>query len=154
MLPVGIMPGGLTSPIRRMLPAARTRSERPAHAPVLPDAAKHSRLASLPWPLSMCFLFLLEKGLTFLRIAISSPDPPLERGGCQNPIGERERAEALSRYNRPRRRARRGQGGFCVGKFHFPEQKSSPSSFRARKSAGFQRELAGGGRRRNCHGSN
>ena len=45
--------------------------------------------------------------------------------------------EALSRFNRPRRRVRRGRGDFCVGKSHFPEQKSFPCSFRARKSAGF-----------------
>ena len=56
---------------------------------------------------------------------------------AKNPRGERERAEALSRFNRPRRRVRRGRGDFCVGKSHFPEQKSLPCSFRARKSAGF-----------------
>ena len=38
-----------------------------------------------------------------------------------------------------------GGGGadFCVGKSHFPEQKSLPCSFRARKSVGFQRKLVG-----------
>ena len=52
-------------------------------------------------------------------------------------LGERERAEALSQKIEP--------GGvyvglgadFCVGKSHFPEQKSLPCSFRARKSEGF-----------------
>ena len=53
------------------------------------------------------------------------------------------RTEALSRFNRPRRRVRRGRGDFCVGKSHFPEQKSLPCSFRARKSVGFQRKLVG-----------
>ena len=43
----------------------------------------------------------------------------------------------LSRFNRPRRRVRRGRGDFCGGKSHFPEQKSLPCSFRARKSVGF-----------------
>ena len=56
---------------------------------------------------------------------------------AKNPRGERERAEALSRFNRPRRRVRRGRGDFCGGKSHFPEQKSFPCSFRARKSVGF-----------------
>ena len=56
---------------------------------------------------------------------------------AKNPRGERERAEALSRFNRPRRRVRRGRGDFCAGKSHFPEQKSLPCSFRARKSVGF-----------------
>ena len=56
---------------------------------------------------------------------------------AKNPRGERERAEALSRFNRPRRRVRRGRGDFCGGKSHFPEQKSLPCSFRARKSVGF-----------------
>src|SRR5699024_2213553 len=32
---------------------------------------------------------------------------------------------------------------FCVGKSYFPEQKSLPCSFRARKSEGFQRKLVG-----------
>ena len=32
------------------------------------------------------------------------------------------RTEALSRFNRPRRRVRRGRGDFCGGKSHFPEQ--------------------------------
>ena len=41
---------------------------------------------------------------------------------AKNPRGERERAEALSRFNRPRRRVRRGRGDFCGGKSHFPEQ--------------------------------
>ena len=48
---------------------------------------------------------------------------------AKNPRGERERAEALSRFNRPRRRVRRGRGDFCGGKSHFPEQKSLPCSF-------------------------
>ena len=56
---------------------------------------------------------------------------------AKNPRGERERAEALSRFNRPRRRVRRGRGDFCGGKSHFPEQKSLLCSFRARKSVGF-----------------
>ena len=52
-------------------------------------------------------------------------------------------AGARSRFNRPRRRVRRGRGDFCAGKSHFPEQKSLPCSFRARKSVGFQRKLVG-----------
>src|SRR5699024_8280616 len=56
--------------------------------------------------------------------------PRLEKAGAaqtvKNPRGERERAEALSRFNRPRRRVRRGRGDFCGGKSHFPEQKSFP----------------------------
>ena len=53
------------------------------------------------------------------------------------PVEEPKRGKALSRFNRPRRRVRRGRGDFCVGKSHFPERKSLPCSFRARKSAGF-----------------
>ena len=45
-------------------------------------------------------------------------------------------------FCRPRQRTRRGRGDFCVWNAHFPEQKSVPCSFRARKSAGFQRKLA------------
>ena len=55
----------------------------------------------------------------------------------------KERSKAPSRFNRPRRRVRRGRGDFCGGKSHFPEQKSLPCSFRARKSVGFQRKLVG-----------
>ena len=41
--------------------------------------------------------------------------------------------------NRARRHARRARGGFC--KSHFPEQKSFPCSFCARKSLRFQQKL-------------
>lgn len=54
---------------------------------------------------------------------------------CQSPSREREKERVPSHFHRPRRRA--GRGGFCVGKSHFPEQKSVPCSFRARKSAEF-----------------
>ena len=46
--------------------------------------------------------------------------------------------------NRAQRRVRWARGDFCGGKSHFPEQKSFPCSFRARKSVGFQRKLAVG----------
>ena len=54
-------------------------------------------------------------------------------------MGEREGAGALSRFHR----VRRGWSGFCSGKGDFPMQKLFPCSFRARKSAGFQRKLDG-----------
>ncbi len=38
--------------------------------------------------------------------------------------GELERAEALSNFNRARRRVRRMRGDFIAGKSHFPERKS------------------------------
>ena len=38
--------------------------------------------------------------------------------------GELERAEALSNFNRARRRVRRVRGDFIAGKSHFPERKS------------------------------
>ena len=56
--------------------------------------------------------------------------------GCQKTYGELERAEALSIFNRARRRVRRVRGDFCGGKSHFPEQKSFPCRFCAR---GFRR---------------
>ena len=89
-------------------------------------------------------------------------------GAVKKPMAELERAEALSIINRARRRVRRegclpeGQasrfatgktkskisvcrrrGGFCGGKSHFPEQKSLPCSFCARKSERFQQKLVG-----------
>ena len=60
----------------------------------------------------------------------------------KNP-GERERAAALSQKNEPDGVYVGLGADFCVGKSHFPEQKSLPCSFRARKSAGFQRKLVG-----------
>ena len=63
--------------------------------------------------------------------------------GCQKTHGELERAEALSIFNRARRRVRRVRGDFCGGKSHFPEQKSLPCSFCARKSERFQQKLVG-----------
>ncbi len=56
--------------------------------------------------------------------------------GCQKTHGELERAEALSNFNRTRRRVRRVREDFCGGKSHFPEQKSFPCRFCAR---GFRR---------------
>ena len=50
--------------------------------------------------------------------------------------GERERAEALSHFNRTRRRVRRGRAIFAAEN-PFPEQKSIPCSLRARKSLDF-----------------
>ena len=79
----------------------------------------------------------------------SSRAPSLEKRffsdgrGCQKNHGELERAEALSIINRARRRVRRVRGGFCGGKSHFPEQKSLPCSFCARKSERFQQKLVG-----------
>ena len=66
-----------------------------------------------------------------------------QASGCQKTHGELERAEALSNLNRARRRVRRGRGDFCGGKSHFPEQKSLPCSFCARKSERFQQKLVG-----------
>ena len=67
-----------------MIPAALVRSELPAHAPVSPNAAESRRLASLRWLLSLRFLFLLERGLAFLRTAMRSPKNSLQAGvGCQ-----------------------------------------------------------------------
>ena len=113
-----------------------------------------------------------------------------ERYLTSSPSGELERAEALSNFNRTRRRVRRegclpeGQasrfatgkakskisvcrrGDFCGGKSHFPEQKSFPCGFYARKSERFQQNLVGVVGRlktqrvfrfchwQNCHGSN
>ena len=93
---------------------------------------------------------------------------PARRFRLSKTHGELERAEALSIINRARRRVRRegclpeGQasrfatgkakskisvcrrrGGFCGGKSHFPEQKSLPCSFCARKSERFQQKLVG-----------
>ena len=56
-LPVGIMPGGLISPIRRMLPTARTRSERPAHAPVFPQTLPNAAAWHLCLGLYLCASF-------------------------------------------------------------------------------------------------
>lgn len=42
---------------------------------------------------------------------------------------ERERAEVLSRFHCPRQHVWRGQGNFCLGKSHSPEQKSFPCNF-------------------------
>ncbi len=43
--------------------------------------------------------------------------------------------------NRAQRHVRWARGDFCGGKSHFPEQKSFPCSFCARKSEGFQQKL-------------
>ena len=79
----------------------------------------------------------------------SSRAPSLEKRffsdgrGCQKTHGELERAEALSIINRARRRVRRVREDFCGGKSHFPEQKSFPCRFCARKSERFQQKLVG-----------
>ena len=46
-------------------------------------------------------------------------------------------------FNRAQRRVRWARGDFCAGKSHFPEQKSFPCSFCARKSERFQQKLEG-----------
>ena len=71
------------------------------------------------------------------------PSYAYSASGCQKTHGELERAEALSNLNRARRRVRRVRGDFCGGKSHFPEQKSLPCSFCARKSERFQQKLVG-----------
>ena len=68
---------------------------------------------------------------------------PARRSRLSKTHGELERAEALSNLNRARRRVRRVRGDFCGGKFHFPEKKSSPCSFCARKSERSQQKLVG-----------
>ena len=55
------------------------------------------------------------------------------------PSWEHGRAEALLHVHRPDG-VYVGPGRFCAGKSRFPEQKSFLCSFRARKSAGFQRK--------------
>ena len=60
---------------------------------------------------------------------------------CQKTPGELERAAAFRTFNRAQRRVRWARGDFCVGKSHFPEQKSFPCSFCARKSLRFQQKL-------------
>ena len=44
-------------------------------------------------------------------------------------------------FNRAQRRVRWARDDFCAGKSHFPEQKSFPCSFCARKSLRFQQKL-------------
>ena len=61
--------------------------------------------------------------------------------GCQKTHGELERAEALSNFNRAQRHVRWVRDDFCGGKSHFPEQKSLPCSFCARKYERFQQKL-------------
>ena len=67
----------------------------------------------------------------------------LRLADCPKSPGELERAAALSNNNRARRRVRRAREDFCGGKSHFPEQKSLPCSFCARKSERFQQKLVG-----------
>ena len=70
--------------------------------------------------------------------------PASSRRGSQTvekPL-ESSRGPELSRaFNRARRRVRRARDDFCGGKSHFPEQKSFPCSFCARKSFRFQQKL-------------
>ena len=67
------------------------------------------------------------------------PPPP----DCRKTLGELERAKALSNFNRAQRHVRWAREDFCGGKSHFPEQKSFPCSFCARKSERFQQKLVG-----------
>ena len=62
---------------------------------------------------------------------------------CRKTLGELERAKALSNFNRAQRHVRWAREDFCGGKSHFPEQKSFPCSFCARKSERFQQKLVG-----------
>ena len=59
---------------------------------------------------------------------------------------ESSRGPELSRaFNRARRRVRRARDDFCGGKSHFPEQKSFPCSFCARKAERFFAKTGRGG---------
>ena len=62
---------------------------------------------------------------------------------CQKTPGEFERAAALSKKKRTRRRVRRVREDSCGGTSHFPEKQSFPCRFHARKSDRFQRKLEG-----------
>ncbi len=77
---------------------------------------------------------------------IKNGRPPLwETAGsdCRKTLEELERAKALSNFNRAQRHVRWAREDFCGGKSHFPEQKSFPCSFCARKSERFQQKLVG-----------
>ena len=65
------------------------------------------------------------------------------RSDCRKTLEELERAKALSNFNRAQRHVRWAREDFCGGKSHFPEQKSFPCSFCARKSERFQQKLVG-----------
>ena len=69
--------------------------------------------------------------------------------GCQKTHGELERAEALSSFNRARRRVRRVRDDFCGGKSRFPEQKLVGVAGRLKTQGVFRFCLW-----QNCHGSN
>ena len=73
----------------------------------------------------------------------SATFPRGEGSDCRKTLGELERAKALSNFNRAQRHVRWAREDFCGGKSHFPEQKSFPCSFCARKSERFQQKLVG-----------
>ena len=60
---------------------------------------------------------------------------------CRKTPGELERVATLSNFQSRQRRVRWARDDFCAGKSHFPEQKSFPCSFCARKSLRFQQKL-------------
>ena len=133
-------------------------------SPVLRRSRAHSRIDRSHRP-NRCFCVSATSSPN-TRKRRSVPFGTGRRAGCQKTHGELERAEALSIFNRARRRVRRVRGDFCGGKSHFPEQKSLPCSFCARKSERFQQKLVGVAGRlktqrvfrfclwQNCHGSN
>ena len=64
----------------------------------------------------------------------AQPSPPGKAQTVEKP---------LSNFNRAQRHVRWAREDFCGGKSHFPEQKSFPCSFCARKPERFQQKLVG-----------
>ena len=59
----------------------------------------------------------------------------------EKPLESSRGSQPSRTFNRAQRRVRWARGDFCAGKSHFPEQKSFPCSFCARKSLRFQQKL-------------
>ena len=76
---------------------------------------------------------LNDRFVNVLKSEASLWSPPTQT--VEKPLEEHERAEALSNSNRPRRRVRRGQDDYCVGKSHF----QSKNRFLAVFAAGIRR---------------
>ena len=93
--------GGLTKPCKGIRPAALTRPELPTHAPVPPRCCSKQLFALFASGFSQLVARLLEKGLTILGIAISSPDPRSKRGFSLHKKGPMEAPSHPLAANQP-----------------------------------------------------
>ena len=117
-----------------------------APLPLCAPPDPHRSLSALPPQGNMADKrrFLRKWPLSFTRAAAAARKtrfPSGKRSDCRKTPESSRGSQPSRTFNRAQRRVRWARVDFCAGKSHFPEQKSFPCSFCARKSLRFQQKL-------------